>query len=156
MKIKGLLILLLVLVTATTACKRKNIRGDLKNRREILQTYNWKLTQISGNGSMTSIPPCQQDNIYQFDPGGNGRYLEGEDNCLDSLGTGNAPTYTPFLWNVTGDLRYLYLLNYGGDPDKRFEWEITNMTFETMDVKYFDFVNNLDVEVRMKFSAVPK
>lgn len=156
MKIKYIVLALLLVSIAATSCKRKNIRGDLKNRREILQTYDWKLINITANGGPSSVPPCQQDNIYRFEPGGTGRYLEGEYNCLDSTGSGNAPTYTPFRWEVTGDLRYIILRDFGGDPAARFEWDVQNMTFDRLNVAYFDSENGIDIRVAMEFAAVPK
>lgn len=153
---KNLFLLLLVAMIAFTACKRKNIRGDLKNRREILQSADWKLVSIKSNGGKTSLPECQQDNYYKFEPGGNGKYMEGAVNCLDSTSTGNAPDFTPFLWNVTGDLRYIYFLEYGGDPENRFEWDIKNMTFEEMTVTQQLYENNKDIILEMTFAAMPK
>lgn len=153
---KNIILLLLVLTLAATACKRKNIRGDLKNRREILQSANWKLVAATGNGGVTSLPRCQDDNYYVYLPGSVGRYEEGAINCLDSTGTGNAPTYTPFVWQMTGDLRYLYLINYAGDPERRIDWEILEMTFETFKVRQKLIVNGIDVRLDMTFSAIPK
>ncbi|MCB0695808.1 MAG: hypothetical protein KDC07_00505 [Chitinophagaceae bacterium] len=153
---KKLVVLLLILVVSVTACKRKNVRGDLKNRRDMLEASNWKLINITGNGGMTSLPPCQQDNYYEFIPGSSGKYHEGAINCLDSLGTGNAPTYTPFLWQMTGDLRYIYFMDYGGDPDARFQWEILNMTFDKLDVRQRVVENGIDVRLDMTFVAISK
>ena len=153
---KNILIIILLLAIGTTACKRKNIRGDLKNRRDILQSADWKLASINGNGGMTSLPDCQKDNFYVFTPGGQGSYEEGAINCLDSNGTGNAPTHTQFLWQMTGDMRYLYLLNYGGDPARRLDWQILNMTFEEMDVRQYVEVDGIDVRLEMKYVAIPK
>lgn len=156
MKVKHIFLLLFVAVIAVTSCKRKNIRGDLKNRREILQSSDWKLVSIKSNGGNTSLPACQDDNYYHFEPGGTGRYMEGEVNCLDSTGAGNAPTYTPFLWQVTGDLRYIYFLEYGGDPDAKFEWDIQNMTFEKLKVTQQLYENGKDIILSMEFAAMPK
>lgn len=153
---KHFILVILLLTVSVTACKRNNIRGDLKNRREILQSSNWKLIKITANGGPTSLPECQQDNYYVFTPGGSGSYEEGENNCLDSTGTGNAPTHTSFLWQMTGDLRYLYLLNYAGDPGRRIEWEIRNMTFEQMDVRQFVKADGIDVRLDMSYKAIPK
>lgn len=138
------------------ACKDKNIRGDLKNRREILASSNWKLKSATANGGPTSLPPCQNDNYYVYQPDGTGRYEEGTVNCLDSTGSGNAPTYTAFLWQMTGDLRYIYIMNYGGDPQKRLNWEVLNMTFEELEVRQKLTVDGIDVRLDMTFEAMPK
>lgn len=153
---KYALLIILLSTIAITSCKRNNIRGDLKNRRDILESADWKLVSISGNGGGTSIPACQEDNYYVFIPGGQGSYEEGAINCLDSTGTGTAPTHTQFLWQMTGDLRYLYFINYGGDPARRIEWQIMNMTFEEMDVRQFIEVDGIDVRLDMKYAAIPK
>lgn len=151
------IIIFSVLIAAlmSTSC-RKNIRGDLKNRREILQSSDWKLASMTANGGPTSLPDCQQDNYYVFNPGSNGKYEEGDVNCLDSTGTGNAPTYTPFLWQMTGDLRFIYFLDYGGDPDSRFEWEILNMTFDELNVRQKTTQNGIDVRLDMTYKAISK
>lgn len=146
----------LSLVLLSTACKRKDIKGDLKQRRDILETSNWKLTNITDNGGYTTLPACQHDNYYVFDPGGTGRYEEGADNCLDSTGTGNAPTYTGFRWQMTGDLRFIYFLDYGGDPDSRIEWEIVNMTYEEMIARQRVEVDGISHRLDMTFIAIGK
>lgn len=153
---KKLVLLFLVLSLGISACKRNNVRGDLKNRRDMLEASNWKLISITGNGGGTSLPPCQIDNYYEFVPTGDGKYHEGAINCLDSTGTGNAPTYTPFLWQMTGDLRYVFFLDYGGDPHSRFQWEILNMTFDKLDVRQKVVENGIDVRLDMTFYARPK
>lgn len=153
---KKILAVLLIIVIVAPSCKRKNIRGDLKNRREIMQSANWKLTKMIGNGGLSSLPECQQDNYYIFDPGGSGRYMEGENNCLDSTGTGNAPDYTPFTWQMTGDQRYIYFVNYGGDPESRVEWQVLDMNFEEFEVRQRVEVDGIDVRLDMTFSAIPK
>lgn len=153
---KNIIILLLAITMSATACNRKNVRGDIKNRREMLQASNWKLVSMTANGGPTSLPDCQKDNYYRFDPGSNGRYEEGEINCLDSTGTGNAPTYTPFIWQMPGDLRYIFFVNYGGDPDSRIEWEVLNMTFEELKVRQKLVENGIDVRLDMTYKAIPK
>lgn len=153
---KNTLILLLAIVFAVAACNTNNVRGNLKNRREILQSSYWKLESATANGGATSFPKCQDDNYYNFEPGGSGRYEEGTDNCLDSTGTGNAPTYTPFIWEVTGDLRYIYIMNYGGDPSKRLEWQILDMDFKEMTVRQMLVVDGIDVRLDMRYKATPK
>lgn len=153
---KKLIFLLLTIAIIAPSCKRNNVRGDLKNRREILQTSNWKLVNITGNNGNTSIPECQRDNYYVFDPGGTGRYDEGENNCLDSTGTGNAPTYTSYLWQVTGDLRYLYFVNYAGDPERRIEWQILDMNFDEFVARQMIEVDGIDVRLDMTFRALEK
>lgn len=153
---KNIFLLLLAITIAGTACKRKNVRGDLKNRREMLQASNWKLVTMTANGGASSLPDCQKDNYYRFDPGSNGRYEEGEINCLDSTGTGNAPTYTPFIWQMPGDLRYIFFVNYGGDPEKRIEWEVLNMTFEELKVRQKLIENGIDIRLDMTYKAIAK
>lgn len=153
---KNTLLILLVTVLAIAACNTNNVRGDLKNRREILQSSYWKLESATANGGGTSFPKCQDDNYYNFEPSGSGRYEEGTDNCLDSTGTGNAPTYTPYIWQMTGDLRYIYIMNYGGDPEKRIEWQILEMDFEKMLVRQMVVVDGIDVRLDMKYRAMPK
>lgn len=149
-------ILLLIIVTALTSCERKYIRGDLKNRREILQSSNWKLTSITANGAPTSLPDCESDNYYVFIPGGSGTYEEGENNCLDTAGTESAPTRTDFTWQMPGDLRYIFIYNYGGDPEKRLDWQILDMKFETLEVRQFLVQDGVDVRLEMTFTAIPK
>ena len=153
---KYILLFILIIALTATACKRKYIRGDLKNRREILQGANWKLVEMTGNGGITALPRCQDDNYYVYNPNSVGRYEEGAVNCLDSTGTGNAPTYTPFTWQMTGDLRYLYLINYAGDPDRRIDWEILDMSFERLKVRQKLIVDGIDVRLDMTFMAIPK
>lgn len=153
---KNTILILLAIAFIATSCERKNVRGDLKNRREILQTSNWKLVNITGNNGATSIPECQQDNFYVFDPGGVGRYDEGENNCLDSTGTGNAPDYTNYNWQMTGDLRYLYFINYAGDPESRIEWQILDMNFEEFVARQMVEVDGIDVRLDMTYRAIDK
>ena len=153
---KNTVLLLLILILAVSACKRKNVRGDLKNRREILQASDWKLAGAIANGNPTSFPACQDDNYYVFIPGGSGKYEEGAVNCLDSNGTGNAPTYTPFIWQMNGDMRYLTLMNFAGDPDNWIEWEILNMTFDELKVRQKLVVDGKDVRLDMTYVAIPK
>ncbi|MBZ0100460.1 MAG: hypothetical protein K8F30_15375 [Taibaiella sp.] len=153
---KNTLLILLMTVLAITACNTNNVRGDLKNRREILQSSYWKLESATANGGGTSFPKCQDDNYYNFEPGGTGRYEEGPDNCLDSTGTGNAPTYTPYIWQMTGDLRYIYIMNYGGDPEKRIEWQILEMDFKEMLVRQMVVVDGIDVRLDMTYRAMTK
>jgi len=153
---KRIVLLLAILGVMVASCDTNNVRGDLKNRRDMLEASNWKLINLIGNGGSTSLPPCQQDNYYEFIPGSDGKYHEGAINCLDSNGTGNAPTYTPFKWQMTGDLRYIYFLDYGGDPDARFSWEILNMTFEELKVRQKIVENGIDVRLDMTFRAISK
>ena len=153
---KNTLLILLVTVLAVAACNTNNVRGDLKNRREILQSSDWKLVSATANGGATATPECQHDNYYVFIPGGSGKFEEGTINCLDSTGTGNAPTYTPFIWQMTGDLRYLYIMNFGGDPEKRMEWQILEMDFEKMLVRQMLVVDGIDVRLEMEYRAMPK
>lgn len=156
MNMKNTLFILLTTILAATACNTNNVRGDLKNRREMLQSSNWMLESATANGGATSFPQCQNDNYYNFEPSGTGRYEEGADNCLDSTGTGNAPTYTPFIWQVTGDLRYIYIMNYGGDPEKRLEWQILDMNFEVLTVRQMLQVDGIDIRLDMRYKAIPK
>lgn len=153
---KNILLLSILMLALISSSCRKNIRGDLKNRREILQSSDWVLVSMTANGGGTSLPVCQQDNYYVFNPGSNGKYEEGAVNCLDSTGTGNAPTYTPFLWQMPGDLRYIYFLDYGGNPENRFEWEVLNMTFDELKVRQKLVENGIDVRLDMTYKAVSK
>lgn len=153
---KNTLLILSAILVALVSCNTNNVRGDLKNRREILQSSDWKLVSATANGGPTSTPPCQDDNYYVFIPGGSGKFEEGAINCLDSTGTGNAPTYTPFIWQMTGDLRYLFIMNIGGDPDKRMEWQIMEMDFEKMLVRQMIVVDGIDVRLEMEYRALPK
>ena len=118
---KQTLFILLALTIVAIGCKRKDIGGDLKNRRDILESKNWKLISLIDNGGNGNLPACQDDNYYVFMPSGEGRYEEGAVNCLDSTGTGTAPTYTGFLWEMSGDLRSLSFLKYGRP---RCKWSI--------------------------------
>ncbi len=153
---KNTILILLVIVLASAACNTNNVRGNLKNRREMLQSSDWKLVAATANGGQTTLPKCQLDNYYNFAPTGDGRYEEGSMNCLDSTGTGNAPTYTPFIWQMTGDLRYIYIMNYGGDPEKRMEWEILDMNFYELNVRQKLVVDGIDVRLDMKYRAMVK
>lgn len=153
---KQLLFTLTAVILFASSCDRRNIRGDLKNRREILQSSNWKLTKMTGNGGLTSLPECQLDNYYVFNPGGNGSYEEGANNCLDSTGTGNAPTHTSFLWQMPGDMRYVFFLNYAGDPERRIEWQILDMEFEEFTARQMIEVDGIDVRLDMTYTAIPK
>lgn len=154
---KNTLIILFILAVSAAACKRKDIRGDLKQRRDILESSNWKLSSIRDNGGPTSLPKCQQDNYYVFTPGGTGRYEEGSDNCLDSTGTGNAPTFTSFLWEMTGDLRNIYFRSYGGNPDDKFSWEITNMNYEELSVTQILVTpDSIQHRLEMVYQSFPK
>ncbi len=154
---KNTLLIVLIMAVSAVACKRKDIRGDLKNRRDILESANWKLSSIKDNGGPTSLPACQQDNYYVFTPGGTGRYEEGTNNCLDSTGTGNAPTFTAFKWEMTGDLRNIYFREYGGDPDAVFNWEITNMDYDAMDVTQIVTTSDkIQHKLEMVFRSIPK
>lgn len=148
---KQALFLLFIISVTAVSCDRKDIGGDLKNRRDILESENWKLASITDNGGASSLPPCQQDNYYVFVPGGTGRYEEGANNCLDSLGSGNAPTYTDFRWEMTGDLRQLYFLQYGGDPEDRFEWEILDMEFDKLEVRQVRTIDGIDHRIDMVY-----
>ncbi|MCB0699374.1 MAG: lipocalin family protein [Chitinophagaceae bacterium] len=153
---KHILLLCMSLMLVTVSCKRKDIHGDLKQRRDILKGHNWKLIRITDNGGTTSLPICQIDNYYVFETNGTGRYEEGTLNCLDSTGTGNAPSYTSFRWEMTGDLRNLYFLEYAGDPERRFEWEILNMTYDELKVRQTLHVDGIDHRLDMTFFAMNK
>lgn len=154
---KNTILLLSILMLSAVSCKRKDIRGDLKNRRDILESSNWKLSSITDNGGPTSLPDCQQDNYYVFTPGGSGRYEEGPVNCLDSTGTGTAPTYTAFVWEMTGDLRNIWFRDYGGDPDAGFNWEITNMDYEELTVyQIVKTPDGIQHKLEMVYRSIPK
>jgi hypothetical protein len=57
---------------------------------------------------------------------------------------------------MTGDLRYIYIMNYGGDPEKRLEWEILDMNFYELNVRQKLVVDGIDVRLDMKYRAMTK
>lgn len=152
---KQILSVLLVLVLFVS-CSKKNINGKLKDRRKILETNYWSLVRMTDNGNYAQLPKCQIDNYYIFNPGGTGTWEEGAINCLDSTGSGTAPNSTSFIWEMTGDLRYIYFREFGGDPQNRREWEILNMNYRILDVRESIEINGVQHRIDMKFAVTQK
>lgn len=154
---KNLLLVFIAIISLTACEKRKDINGDLKNRREILMTRYWRVKNIRDNGQYIAIEDCKKDNYYVFLDGGVGRWEESLNNCFDTTyttppidSTNNGgdttvnsnvigqpvppPTYTSFRWSMVSDLRYIYFKDFGEEGND-IEWEIENMDYGSLSVR---------------------
>lgn len=170
--------MLLAIISLTACEKRKDINGDLKNRREILMSRNWRIASIKDNGTYTEIEYCKKDNYFVFEDGGVGRWEESLNNCFDTVTTPtpidtttnnngsdttiNArqlaepepiPTYTEFRWSMVSDLRYIYFKNFGEEGYNP-EWEIENMDYGSLRVLYSETIDGVNHRYQVELLAL--
>lgn len=172
---KNILLVFIAIISLTACEKRKDINGDLKNRREILVTRYWRVKNIRDNGKYTAIKSCEQDNYYVFLRNGEGRWEESLINCFDTattpppidstnnggdttvnsnvIGQPAPATYTSFSWSMVSDLRYIYFKNFGAegyDP----EWEIENMDYGSLSVRRQETIDGYNHIYQIELTAL--
>lgn len=163
---KKLLLGIIAIIAIASCQKRKDINGDLKDRRQILSTRAWRIVSIKDNSIPMSIKECERDNYFVFNSDGSGRWEEGANNCFDTVVVnpnpgdstfnvepGVVPTYTSFSWSMISNLTFIYIKNFGKegyDP----EWEVVNMDYTSMRVHYSERINGYNHRYEMELVAL--
>lgn len=138
MKNITLLLLALISITAVSSCKKNNVNGQLKDRREIIALRPWKIAKLEVGGQTTSLKSCELDDVWYF-KSSQGRIEENGTQCDDNTASFPAGRMmedpTEFTWSFTGDLRYLLIRNFGANGEE-FNWEVQNMNYDEFTIYY--------------------
>ncbi len=149
-------VLMAAALLAGTGCNKKEKHNQpIGVRPDMLGGASWRLVDVKDNGANRSSG-CKMDDIWTFNDGGTGMKDDNADRCNIDEQT------STFKWFISGDQRILEIYEYTGTDygvqldTKWMDWEITYMTEDEFDIKYYAVIDGLGHSYELSFARTAR